>query len=82
MLDFEFLCVEVWFADQNSKTLEIEDKINITLVHYSAQLRYRKKSNSENGRSNFYDLIDNKSADKISKISKHLQQNDSEAITN
>ena len=30
--DFEFLCVEVWFADQNSKPLEIEDKINITLV--------------------------------------------------
>ena len=51
-------------------------------MHYSAQLRYRKKTNSENGRSNFYDLIDNKSADKISKISKHLQQNDSEAITN
>ena len=29
-LNFEFLCVEVWFSDQNSKPLEIEDKINIT----------------------------------------------------
>ena len=24
--------IEVWFIDQNSKPLEIEDKINITLV--------------------------------------------------
>ena len=28
----EFLCIEVWFTDQNSEPLEIEDKINITLV--------------------------------------------------
>ena len=28
----EFLYIEVWFIDQNSKPLEIEDKINITLV--------------------------------------------------
>ena len=28
----EFLYIEVWFTDQNSKALEIEDKINITLV--------------------------------------------------
>ena len=28
----EFSYVEVWFTDQNSKKLEIEDKINITLV--------------------------------------------------
>ena len=28
----EFLYIEVWFTDQNSKPLEIEDKINITLV--------------------------------------------------
>ena len=30
--DSEFSCIEVWFTDQNSKPLEIEDKINITLV--------------------------------------------------
>ena len=30
--DSEFLYIEVWFTDQNSKPLEIEDKINITLV--------------------------------------------------
>ena len=24
--------IEVWFTDQNSKSLEIEDKVNITLV--------------------------------------------------
>ena len=28
----QFLYVAVWFTDQNSKLLEIEDKINITLV--------------------------------------------------
>ena len=28
----EFLYIEVWFTDQNSKPLEIEDKTNITLV--------------------------------------------------
>ena len=30
--DSEFLYIEVWFTDQNSKHLQIEDKINITLV--------------------------------------------------
>ena len=28
----EFSYIEVWFTDQNSKPLQIEDKINITLV--------------------------------------------------
>ena len=28
----EFSYIEVWFADQNSKLLEIEEKINISLV--------------------------------------------------
>ena len=30
----DFSCVEVWFTDQNSKSLEVEDKINITLVFH------------------------------------------------
>ena len=30
----EFSYIEVWFMDQNSKPLEIEDKINITLVSH------------------------------------------------
>ena len=30
--DSEFSYIEVWFTDQNLKPLEIEDKINITLV--------------------------------------------------
>ena len=30
--DSEFAYIEVWFTDQNSKPLEIEDKLNITLV--------------------------------------------------
>ena len=30
--DSEFSYIEVWFTDQNSKPLEIEDKINIILV--------------------------------------------------
>ena len=28
----DFSYIEVWFTDQNAKPLEIEDKINITLV--------------------------------------------------
>ena len=28
----EFSYIEVWFADHNAKLLEIEDKVNITLV--------------------------------------------------
>ena len=28
----EFSYIELWFANQNSKPLEIEDKINITLI--------------------------------------------------
>ena len=28
----EFPCIEVWFTDQYSKSLEIEDKINIKLL--------------------------------------------------
>ena len=28
----EFLYIEVWFTDQNSKLLGIEDKMNITLT--------------------------------------------------
>ena len=32
VFDLEFSYIEVWFTDQNSTALEIEDKINITLV--------------------------------------------------
>ena len=32
IFDSEFSHSDVWFTDQNSKQLEIEDKINITLV--------------------------------------------------
>ena len=28
----EFLYIEMWFNDQNSNPMEIEDKINTTLV--------------------------------------------------
>ena len=28
----EFLFVEVWFTDQNSEPLEIEDNVNLTLI--------------------------------------------------
>ena len=28
----EFQDIEVWFKDQNSQTLEIEERINLTLV--------------------------------------------------
>ena len=32
IFDSEFSCIEVWFTDQSSKVLEMEDKININLV--------------------------------------------------
>ena len=28
----EFLSIEVWFTDQNSESLEIEDKVDLTLI--------------------------------------------------
>ena len=28
----EFLFIEIWFTDQNNRTLEIEDNVNITLI--------------------------------------------------
>ena len=31
--DLELLDIEVWLTDQNSNSLEIEDKINITLIN-------------------------------------------------
>ena len=38
----EFSYIEVWFTDQNSKLLEIEDKINITLV-INQSVKYKKE---------------------------------------
>ena len=38
MLDSD---IEVWFPDQNSKPLKIEDKINITLV-INKSVKYKK----------------------------------------
>ena len=32
-LESEFSYTEVWITDQNSKTLEMEDEISITLVN-------------------------------------------------
>ena len=37
--DSELSYIEVWFTDQNFKLLEIEDKINITLV---ISVKYKK----------------------------------------
>ena len=31
-LDSEYVEIEVWFTDQNSNPLEIEDRINLTMV--------------------------------------------------
>ena len=39
--DSDFSYIEVWFTDQNSKPLEIEDKINITLV-INQSVKYKK----------------------------------------
>ena len=32
MVNTEFSFIEVWFTDQNSKQLEIENNINMTLL--------------------------------------------------
>ena len=37
----EFPCIEAWFTDQNSKLLEIENKIKITLI-INESLKYKK----------------------------------------
>ena len=34
MFNSEFSYIEVWLTEQSSKPLEIEDKINITLVKH------------------------------------------------
>ena len=39
--DSEFSHIEVWFTDQNSNPLEMEDKINITLV-INQSVTYKK----------------------------------------
>ena len=39
--NLEFSCIEVRFTDQNSKPLEIEDKINIALV-INESVKYKK----------------------------------------
>ena len=31
-MNTEFLEIEIWFTDQNNKSLEIEDNVNITLI--------------------------------------------------
>ena len=38
-LHSEFLFIEVWRTDQNSKPLEIEDQINITLVSLASIIK-------------------------------------------
>ena len=42
-LNPEYSYIEVWITDQNSKLLEIEDKINITLV-VNSSVKYRNCS--------------------------------------
>ena len=41
----EFSFIEVWFTDQNSEPLEIEDNVNLTLIiemRYSIQPKFRR----------------------------------------
>ena len=41
VFDLEFSYIEVSFTDQNSKPIEIEDKINITLV-INSSIKYKR----------------------------------------
>ena len=49
MINFnsEFSYIEVWFTDQNSKSLEIEDKINITLI-FNGSMKSKNEINIAN----------------------------------
>ena len=40
IFSLEFSCIKVWFTDRNSKPLEIEDKISITLV-FNERVTYK-----------------------------------------
>ena len=44
-VDTEFSYVEVWFTNKNSKALEIEDNVNLTLIigYYVQKMRYPTK---------------------------------------
>ena len=33
----EFSFIEIWFTDQNNRSLEIEDNVNITLIIVTSQ---------------------------------------------
>ena len=37
----EFSFIEIWFIDQNNRSLEIEDNVNITLIIGTGQLKMR-----------------------------------------
>ena len=41
LINSEFSYIEVWFADQNSKLLEIEDEINLPLV-INSSVKYKR----------------------------------------
>ena len=41
IFDLEFSCIEVWFTDQSSKVLEMEDKTNINLI-INYNVKYKK----------------------------------------
>ena len=93
----EFSYIEIWFNDQNSKLLEIDNKINITLVMFdhakqsatdalkTASKRAIQKTAGATG-----DLIGNKIPDAvaksydgtITKASKASLQNSSETVKN
>ena len=49
----EFQEIGIWFTDQNSKPLEVEDKISLTLIINRCNKNCFKKSNSKNSRSNW-----------------------------
>ena len=80
----EFSYIEVWFTDQNGKPLQIEGKINITLVvrRTTDALKTFLKRVIQKTAEAAGDLISNKIANKITKVSKISQQNNSETVTN
>ena len=67
----EFSYVEVWFTDQASKALEIEDNVNLTLIDAAktASKRVIQKTAEATG-----DLIGNKITDKIISIGKKKEK--------
>ena len=79
--------IKLWFTDQNSKPLEIEDRINLTIVikgsicYKNEIINWTKRLNKEQFKVTG-DVIGNKTADKITSVSKKKSNNNNDNNNN